>query len=162
MNTTDICDRLGERVSFLSPAFQNYGGRLCFSGDAVTIKCFEDSSRVKELIATPGHGKVMVIEAGGSPRCAVLGDVSARIALDNGWEGIIVHGYLRDVAAIGQMALGVRALGVVPKGSTRRGEGITGLPVDIGGVCCRPGDQVYADENGIVIVARDDGKLLTA
>lgn len=156
MNTTDICDRLGERVSFLSPAFQNYGGRLRFSGDAVTIKCFEDSSRVKELIATPGQGRVMVIDAGASPRCAVLGDVSAKVALDNGWEGIIVHGYMRDVVAIAQMDLGVRALGVVPKGSTRRGEGVTGVAVDMGGICCRPGDRVYADENGIVIVSPED------
>lgn len=156
MNTTDICDRLGERAPFLSPAFQNYGGKLSFHGEAVTIKCFEDSSRVKELIATPGHGKVMVIDAGASPRCAVLGDVSAKIALDNGWEGFIIHGYMRDVAAISAMDLGVCTLGVVPRGSTRRGEGITGVAIDLGGVVCRHGDHVFADENGIVVVRRED------
>lgn len=160
MNTTDICDRLGDRVFFLPPAMQDFGGRQCFGGEVVTVKCFEDSSRVKELITTPGHGKVMVIDAGASSRCAVLGDVSAQVALDNGWEGIIVYGYLRDAATIARLPLGVRALGVVPRGSTRRGEGSTGLTLEIGGARCCPGDQVYADENGIVIVPAQETAAL--
>lgn len=155
-STTDLCDRLKDRARFLSPRLANFGGRLRFHGAVVTLKCFEDSSRIKEAITRPGAGKVLVVDAGGSDRCAVFGDMSAETALAYGWEGVVIHGYLRDVQRIGQMPIGVRALGVVPRGSTRRDQGLADLPIEINGVPCHPGDQMFADEDGIVLVARAD------
>lgn len=152
MNTTELCDRLGEHIGFLTPRLRDLGGRPRFAGEVVTVKCFEDSSRIKELIETPGQGKVMVVDAGGSERCAVFGDMSAAIAIRNGWEGFVIYGYIRDAEPIAQMDLGMRALGVVPMGSTRCGQGLKALAIDIQGVCCQPGDYLVADEDGVVVV----------
>lgn len=156
MNTTDISDVLGDKVLVLSPDYRHFGGRVQFSGTAVTIKCFEDSSRVKELIQTPGQGKVLVIDAGGSTRCAVWGDQSGQTAKANGWEGVVIHGAVRDAARNAAIELGLVALASVPKKSNRQGLGDTNLPVDMGDVLCHPGDQVVCDEDGVVIVRNKD------
>lgn len=160
MNTTDICDQLKDRAQFLPPSFENFGGRHQFRGEAVTIKCYEDSSRIKEAIATDGRGKVLVIDAGGSERCAVFGDMSAQTAIDNGWEGIVINGCLRDVKAIAAMDIGVRALGVVPKGSNRQGQGLCGIAVTLANITVHPGDLVVADEDGVLVLAASDVSLI--
>lgn len=152
MNTTDLCDALGAQALVLPPVYRHFGARQSFSGEAVTIKCFEDSSRVKELIATPGRGKVLVVDAGGSTRCAVWGDQSGQTAAQNGWEGVVIHGAVRDAARNAQIDLGLAALATVPRKSDRQGAGTTGGAVDLGGVVCRPGDRIVADEDGIVVV----------
>ncbi|OIN12192.1 ribonuclease E activity regulator RraA [Oceanisphaera psychrotolerans] len=163
MNTTDLCDLLGERIGVLTPLLRDLGGRPRFAGEVVTVKCFEDSSRIKELIVIPGQGKVLVVDAGGSERCAVFGDMSAATAIRNGWEGVVIYGYIRDAEPLAQMDLGMRALGVVPMGSTRRGLGLTELAIDIQGVRCHPGDYLVADENGVVVIPRElTSEALTA
>lgn len=159
-STTELCDQLKDKARFLSPRLASFGGRSRFHGEVVTLKCIEDSSRIKEAITHPGTGKVLVVDAGASERCAVFGDMSAETALENGWEGVVVYGYIRDVQRIREMPLGLRALGVVPKGSTRRDQGLADLPVDIGGVMCHPGDQLFADEDGIVVVSKADVPLV--
>lgn len=156
MNTTDICDALGDKALVLAPTYRHFGGRVQFAGEAVTVKCFEDSSRVKELIQTPGHGKVLVIDAGASTRCAVWGDQSGQTALANGWEGVIIHGAVRDAARNAQIGLGLVALATVPMKSNRQGLGQTNLPIDMGGIVCHPEDQVVCDEDGVVIIRHAD------
>jgi regulator of ribonuclease activity A len=160
MNTTEICDELKDRAQFLPPRFQSFGGRTQFRGEAVTVKCYEDSSRIKEAIATPGRGKVLVIDAGASERCAVFGDMSAQIAMDNCWEGVIINGCLRDVMTIASMDIGVRALGVVPMGSNRQGQGLAGIAVTLADVTFQPGDLVVADEDGVLVVAASNAGLI--
>lgn len=156
MNTTDVCDRLGNRARVLPPIYRHLGARRQFCGVAVTVRCFEDSSRIKELITTPGAGRVLVIDAGGSPRCAVWGDQSGAQAAANGWAGVVIHGYARDAERNAEIDLGLMALGVVPRKSDRRGAGSVDETVDMGGVQCAPGDHVFADEDGVVFVGSED------
>lgn len=153
--TADLCDQFADELEVCEPLFFNYGGTPRFAGPAATIKCFEDNSRVRDLVAEPGGGRVLVIDAGGSMRRAVLGDLLAQKAVDNGWLGVIVFGCIRDSAAISAMPLGVRALGTLPMKTDKRGEGQRDLPVRFAGVTFRNGDWVYADEDGIVVARRE-------
>ena len=99
--TCDLCDENPDDVRVCEPMFSQFGGRECFGGEIVTAKCFEDNSRVKETLGTPGQGKVLVVDGGGSLRCALLGDMIGEDAVKNGWEGVIVYGCVRDVDALG-------------------------------------------------------------
>lgn len=157
--TCDLLDDNSDKaIGVVSPyidgkSFKNYGGRTSFGGQAVTVKCFEDNSRVKELLATDGDGRVLVVDGGGSMRCALLGDMIAESAVKHGWAGVIVYGCVRDVDAMRQMELGVMALASIPQKSTRKGIGEVGVTLRFGGVTIRDGDYVYADNNGILVAA---------
>lgn len=155
--TCDLLDdNANKTISVVSPYVDNkrfisFGGNKSFSGQVVTIKCFEDNSRVKELLATAGDGKVLVVDGGGSMRCALLGDMIAQSAVDNGWAGVIVYGCVRDVDAMATMPLGVMALGSIPKKSVRKGIGDTGTDIHFGDVTFCQDDWLYADNNGIIV-----------
>ncbi len=151
--TPDLCDAYPEQVQVLEPMLSNFGAIEAFGGAIVTVKCFEDNSRVKELVAEPGEGRVMVVDGGGSMRCALLGDMLAEKAADNGWAGLIIYGCVRDVDVIGETGIGVQALAPIPIKSVRRGVGEVDLPVTFGGVTFRPGEFVYADNNGVIASA---------
>jgi regulator of ribonuclease activity A len=148
--TADLCDDHADRVQICEPIFRSFGGRPRFAGELSTIKCFEDNSLVREAVAEPGNGRVLVVDAGGSLRCAMLGDMLAGKAVANGWEGVLIYGLIRDSAAIAAMDLGVRALGTHPLKSVKRGVGERDVPVGFGGVRFIPGNHLYADEDGIV------------
>lgn len=152
VSTCDLCDQHGDDARVVAPIFRHFGGRRVFSGPAVTIKCFEDNSRVKETVATPGNGRVLVVDGGGSLRCALLGDMLATQARDQGWSGVIVFGCVRDAAILATLELGIMALAAMPRRSERKGEGQLGIAIDLGGTRCVPGDLVYADEDGIVLL----------
>lgn len=152
--TCDLCDENPDDVRVCEPLLSQFGGRECFGGEIVTAKCFEDNSRVKETLGTPGHGKVLVVDGGGSLRCALLGDMIGEDAVKNGWEGVIVYGCVRDVDALGTLDLGVQALGGIPLKSNRRGEGQKDIAVTFGGVTFRPGEYLYADNNGVIVSAK--------
>ncbi|MGO4684987.1 ribonuclease E activity regulator RraA [Hyphomicrobium sp. 2TAF46] len=160
--TTDISDRFGDEARVLSPDLLDFGGRTRFRGFAVTIKCFEDNSRIKETLATPGHGKVLVVDGGASNRCALLGDMIARDAVANGWEGVVISGCVRDIAALKTLDIAIKALGATPRRSTRRGEGTRDIPITIAGTAINAGDIVIGDEDGVVILTSEQGKELTA
>lgn len=150
--TCDLCDEHADSVSVVTGLhWRNFGGRKNFGGQVETVKCFEDNSRVKEHLATPGKGKVLVVDGGGSLRNALIGDMIAENAVENGWEGVIIYGACRDVDALLQLDLGVVTLGCVPIKSVRRGEGQLNIPVSFGGVIFQPGHWVYADNNGIIV-----------
>ena len=150
--TCDLYDRHGEQLRVLPPLFRDFGGRPRFAGTVVTVKCFEDNSRIKELLATAGAGKVLLVDGGGSDRCALMGDQIAAAASSNGWEGVVICGYVRDLAALRELPLGIRALGAIPRKSQRRGAGTIQEEIAIAGVTCRPGDQLFAEEDGIVLL----------
>ncbi|WP_026470276.1 ribonuclease E activity regulator RraA [Alkanindiges illinoisensis] len=154
------CDLLDDhpQTQVMSPSidgksFRNFGGRKAFGGEVVTVKCFEDNSRVKELLATEGAGKVLVVDGGASMRCALLGDLIGESAVKHNWAGVIVYGCVRDVDALVQLDLGVQALAAIPQKSNRKGAGETGLTLNFGGVSIEPGHYIYADNNGILVSA---------
>ena len=151
--TTDLCDEHPDAVRVVEPLFTNYGGKVCFGGEIVTVKCHEDNSVVKETAGTPGHGKVMVVDGGASMRRALLGDMVAENAVTNGWAGFIIYGCIRDVDAIGSLDIGVQALGTIPLKTDKRGIGDRNVVVTFGGVTFHPGEFVYADNNGIIVSA---------
>lgn len=149
--TPDICDDFSDDIQVLEPLFTEYGGSGKFSGEIITIKCFEDNALVKQTLGTDGRGKVMVVDGGGSLRCALLGDMLAAMAAQNGWQGVIINGCVRDVEILKSIDLGVRALNCYPLRSEKRNEGQLNIPVHFAGVSFKPGQHLYADENGIIV-----------
>jgi regulator of ribonuclease activity A len=152
--TADLCDRFAAELQIGEPLFRDYGGQPRFAGQVATIKCFEDNSRVRDLVAEPGRGRVLVIDAGGSLRRAVLGDMLAQQAVDNGWSGVVVYGCIRDSFAIARLPLGVKALATCPLRTDKRGEGQRDVPVRFAGVNFRQDDWLYADEDGLIVAPR--------
>lgn len=151
--TPDLCDAYPELVQVVEPMFSNFGGRDSFGGEIVTLKCFEDNSLVREQAEQNGKGKVLVVDGGGSLRRALLGDMLAEKAVQHGWEGIVIYGCIRDVDVIAQLDLGVQALATHPMKTDKRDIGDINVPVTFGGVTLRPGDYLYADNNGVIISA---------
>jgi len=147
----DICDDFLSRIQVLEPLFTEFGGSNKFSGEVVTIKCFEDNSLVKQTLATDGHDKVLVVDGGGSLRCALLGDMLGAMAAKNGWQGVLINGCVRDVEILKNINLGVRALNCHPLKSEKRNEGQLNIRLHFAGVEFKPGQYLYADENGIVV-----------
>jgi len=153
--TPDLCDQfeteLGKTVRVVAPMFQRYGGRSSFSGQIVTLKVFEDNSLVRAAFAEDGSGKVLVIDGGGSLRCALVGDQLAILAHKNGWEGVVVYGCIRDSVDINGIDIGVRALDTHPQKSIKKGAGDRDIAVTFAGVTFNPGETLYADEDGVLV-----------
>jgi regulator of ribonuclease activity A len=154
LQTADLCDRFAAELQIGEPIFRDYGGAPRFAGEIATIKCFEDNSRVRDLVGESGRGRVLVIDAGGSLRRAVLGDLLAKQAVDNGWSGVVVYGCIRDSFAIAQLPLGVKALATCPLRTDKRGEGQRDVPVRFAGVNFRQGEWLYADADGLIVASR--------
>ena len=150
----DICDDFIEEISVLEPLFRDYGGRARFHGEIVTIKCFEDNSLVRDAVRSAGRGRVIVVDGGGSLRHALLGDMLAAKAAENGWQGLLINGCVRDVEILETIDLGVKALNSHPVKTEKRGEGQRDVPLAFAGARFRPGQFLYADANGIVVAAR--------
>ncbi|MCK5391377.1 MAG: ribonuclease E activity regulator RraA [Deltaproteobacteria bacterium] len=151
VSTPDLCDAYPDLTRILEPIFKNYGGKTSFGGEIVTVKCFEDNSRVKENAGKAGQGKVMVVDGGGSLKKALLGDLIAETALNNEWEGFIIYGCIRDVEPISTMKIGVKALNSIPLKTQRKGEGENNVRITFGGVTFNAGEYVYADTTGIIV-----------
>lgn len=147
----DLCDNHQELLHVAAPGFVDFGGKKTFHGVAVTLSCFEDNSLVRDLVGQEGHGKVLVIDGKGSLRRALLGDLLAQKAVDNGWEGIVINGAVRDVVTLGSLPLGIKALAACPVRTEKLGAGEHGLAVSFAEVTIHPGDYIYADPNGLVV-----------
>lgn len=150
----DLCDEYPELVRVVEPMFSNFGGVEAFGGEIVTIKCHEDNSLVADMVEEDGAGKVLVVDGGASLRCGLLGDNLAMKAVNNGWQGIIVYGCIRDVDIIGELNLGVQALATHPMKSVKRGIGLLGETLSFGGVEFIPGEYLYADNNGVLVSSK--------
>ncbi|MFL2554668.1 MAG: ribonuclease E activity regulator RraA [Candidatus Rariloculaceae bacterium] len=155
-STCDLYDEYLARARVPSTVLTHFGGRTKFSGFATTIKCFEDNSRVRELVQMPGDGKVMVVDGGGSYQCALVGDVIAGMACDNGWEGIVIFGCVRDSVALAKLDIGLIALATTPKKSIRKDVGEVELSIMFDDTVCHPGDRVFVDEDGVLLLDRGD------
>ena len=151
LSTCDISDKLHPNVQYLEPVYKSFGLKKSFSGYIVTVKCYEDNSLVEEALNSNGKGSVLVIDAGGSMKCAMLGDKRASDAIKNEWEGVIVYGLIRDSAVINTMPIGIRALGVCSLKSVKKGIGKRNLNVSFSNVKFNPNQYVYADEDGVIV-----------
>jgi regulator of ribonuclease activity A len=155
--TCDLCDAHKNDSSgefqVLPPVFRDFGGIRKFSGPVVTVKCFEDNSLVKAAVDSPGEGKVLVVDGGASLRRALLGGNLAAAAAKNGWSGLVIDGCVRDLAELAQCSTGIRALAAMPLPTEKRQQGQRDVAVQIQGVWIRPGDWLYADEDGMVVMA---------
>lgn len=150
--TADLYDTYEEKLQVCEPIFQHFGRNRSFNGQIATLKCFEDNSIVSQHLGQPGEGRILVVDAGGSLRCAMLGDILAQKSVDNGWTGVLMFGCIRDLEEIGRMPLGVLALAANPRKSIKKGVGEAGIPVNFAGVTFRPGEWLYADLDGIVVL----------
>ena len=157
-STCDLCDAHKNdsdgAFRVLPPVFRAFGGRARFAGPVATVKCHEDNTHVKAAVESAGEGRVLVVDGGGSLRRALVGGNLAAAAARNGWAGIVVDGCVRDVAELNAEAVGIRALALMPLPTERRGEGQRDVAVSIQGVPVRPGDWLYADEDGMVVADR--------
>ncbi len=151
--TTDICDEFPDKVSVCESVFTSYGAVSRFHGPIATVRVHEDNVLVREALEDLPEGTVLLVDGGGSKRCALLGDKLASIAASRGLAGIIVNGCIRDSREISEIEVGVLALATHPLKSRKNGEGRRDVPVEFGGVVWTPNHYVYADEDGVVITA---------
>ena len=153
--TADLCDKYvtsPSRLVVVQPGlFRDFGGRRCFSGPIETIRCFESNPLVRETLSEPGKARVLVVDGGGSTRCAILGDLLATMALENNWAGLIIYGCIRDSAIIEKIPVGVKALSTHPVKSIKTQMGERGIVVAFAGVQFVPGQWLYADADGILV-----------
>ena len=152
-STADLCDAHND-IQVVQPLFHDFGGRRAFHGPIATVRIADDNTSVRALLEQPGAGRVLVVDNGGSLRCAVVGDQLATLLHDNGWAGIVVYGCIRDSAVLATMPVGVKALAAMPRKSAKRGPGELDAPVTFAGVTFTPGHYLYADGDGIVVAAK--------
>jgi len=150
----DLCDDHGDLVQVAEPLFHDYGARRAFSGPIATIKCHEDNVLVRNTFETPGQGRVLVVDGGGSLRRALVGDKLGSLMIENGWAGVVVYGAVRDVEVLSTMPVAVRGLGICPMPPIKKGVGERDVPVKFAGITFQPGAWLYADENGLLVSAR--------
>lgn len=149
--TADLYDEHGDDLQVALPLFNDYGGAKKFSGMIATVKCHEDNTFVRAALEEDGQGKVLVVDGGESMRCALVGDMLAQLGVNNGWQGIIVSGCIRDSVVISGIDIGVKAMATNPRKSLKKDRGDRDIEVEFANVCFKPGAYVYADEDGIVV-----------
>ena len=153
--TADLSDEFGDDVRVSEQICRDWGGAVRFAGQIETVRAREDNALVRQALETPGRGRVLVIDGGGSLGAALVGGNLAALAHRNGWSGLVVHGCIRDAAEIAATLIGVKALNTIPRRSAKAGAGERGVPVTFAGVTFRPGDQLYADSDGILVADRN-------
>jgi len=157
LSLPDICDQFSEEIVVFDPVFRDFGGKRKFCGEIVTVRCFEDNSLVAETVRRPGRDRVLVVDGGGSLRRALLGDLLAAAAAQNGWQGLVINGAVRDVEILETIDLGVKALAACPVKTDKRGEGQLEVPLRFAGAQLEPGQFLYADANGVIVARQPLG-----
>lgn len=149
--TADLSDANEGKLQVAQPGLKNYGGETRFHGEIVTIRADGDFSRVREQVNLPGSGKVLVVDNNAATDCAMLGDMLAAAAAENGWRGVLINGCIRDSAELASMPIGVKALALNPQRGSREGRGELNVEVEFLGLRFRPGDYLYSDEDGVLL-----------
>ncbi|MBY5933911.1 ribonuclease E activity regulator RraA [Tateyamaria omphalii] len=155
MKTADLIDQYAADLKLVHLPFRTFGMKPGFSGQAQTVKCLEDNTFIRAQLETPGAGRVLVVDAGGSTRIAVMGDMLAELAIKNDWTGVVLAGAIRDSVEIAQMNTLVFALGTSPVKSAKDGLGNVGGTITIGGADISPGIWIYADADGVLVSHRE-------
>lgn len=151
LKTADLCDEYIEQLQVAEPiGFKNFGGKITFYGEIVTVKCLDNNPLVRATLSQNGKGKVLVVDGEASKKCALTGDNIAQLAFDNEWSGIIINGCIRDSEAISKIGIGLKALYTNPIKSGKQEVGEVNIPITFANITFHPGEYVYADEDGIV------------
>jgi regulator of ribonuclease activity A len=153
--TADLCDEYPQLIRVLDPLFRNYGGTDRFSGPVETVQVYEDNAVVRETLEAQGRGRVLVVDGGGSFRCALVGGHLGQLAQRNGWSGLLINGCVRDMLELARISIGIRALNTVPMRSAKEGKGSVGATLTFAGVSFAPGKVLYADADGIILADRE-------
>ncbi|MFI7470417.1 ribonuclease E activity regulator RraA [Nonomuraea sp. NPDC049646] len=151
MNTADLYDERGDELDSCDLQLRQYGGRRAFHGTIATVRCHQDNALLKAVLSEPGEGRVLVVDGGGSLHAALMGDMIAGAAVAAGWAGVVIHGAVRDVTALRELDLGVKALGSNPRKSGKTGAGERDVPVTFGGATFSPGAELFSDDDGILV-----------
>ncbi|WP_406812312.1 ribonuclease E activity regulator RraA [Histophilus somni] len=151
IDTAELCDIYLDQIDVVEPIFSSFGGKSTFFGKITTIKCFENNGLISQILEENGEGRVLLIDGGGAVRRALIDANLAQLAADNGWEGIIVYGAIRQLQQLENINIGIQALAPIPVGSDEQSIGETDVPVNFGGVTFFPDDYVYADLTGIIL-----------
>lgn len=149
--TADLYDERGDQLDSCELQLRQYGGRHAFAGPIVTVRCHEDNALLRSVLSEPGAGRVLVVDGGGSLRTALMGDVIAGMAASNGWAGVVINGAVRDVTALRELDLGIKALGSNPRKSGKQGTGERDVPVTFGQAVFHPGAELFSDDDGILV-----------
>ena len=152
-STSDVFDANAARAQVCTLRLEQFGGVRTFSGEIATVRSFEDNVLLKRVVEEPGNGRVLVVDGGGSLSCALAGDKVLGAALASGWAGLVLNACVRDSAALAQLPIGVKALGTCPRPSGKTGAGEVGVPVTFGGIELAPGSLLYADDDGLIVLA---------
>ena len=167
VKTAELCDQhtrlsaLNPFIHIVSPALplRDYGGNTRFHGRVATVRCNDDNQLVRDTLASGGRGRVLVVDNGGSLRCAPVGDQLAALGRDNGWRGVLVNGCVRDSDALSTIPFGVKALSTHPLRGRRdeatAADSTRNEPVRFGGVTFLSGMYVWCDSDGVVVVDRE-------
>ena len=155
--TADLYDKYGDDLKVALPIFKDYGAKRIFHGPISTVKAYEDNSLVRTALEEPGEGRILIVDGDESLRCAMLGDMLAKLGMENGWSGIIVFGCIRDSDVIATINIGVKALNTNPRKSLKRGLGDRDIPVSFAGITFNVGEYVYADTDGVIVSEKKIG-----
>lgn len=151
IDTSELCDIYLDQVDVVEPIFSSFGGVSSFYGKITTVKCFENNGLIAEILEENGEGRVLLIDGGGVARRALIDANLAQLAADNGWEGIIVNGAVRQIQQLENLDIGIQALAPIPVKADESNQGEIDVPVNFGGVTFFPEDYVYADLTGIIL-----------
>lgn len=151
IDTSELCDLYADQVDVVEPIFSSFGGVSAFYGKVTTIKCFENNRLIAEVLEENGKGRVLVVDGGGAVRRGLIDAELAQLAADNGWEGIIVYGAVRQIQQLENINLGIHALAPIPVSADESNIGESDIPVNFGGVTFFPEDYIYADLTGIIL-----------
>jgi regulator of ribonuclease activity A len=149
--TVDLCDQHAAEIQVAAPIFRDYGGTIAFCGPISTVQVHEDNVLVRAALEEPGQGRVLVVDGGGSLRCALVGDQLAALGLGNGWAGVVINGCIRDVAMLAELRFGVKALAANPLRSAKHGTGARDVQVTFAGLMWTPSQYLYSDEDGVIV-----------
>ena len=151
IDTSELCDLYAEQVDVVEPIFSSFGGVSNFYGKVTTVKCFESNGLIAEVLEENGEGRVLIIDGGGAVRRGLIDAELAQLAVDNGWEGIIVYGAVRQIQQLENLDIGIHALAPIPVSADESSDGESDVPVNFGGVTFFPEDYIYADLTGIIL-----------
>ena len=151
IDTSELCDLYAEQVDVVEPIFSSFGGVSNFYGKVTTVKCFENNGLIAEVLEENGEGRVLVVDGGGAVRRGLIDAELAQLAVDNGWEGIVVYGAVRQIQQLENLDIGIHALAPIPVSADESSVGESDIPVNFGGVTFFPEDYIYADLTGIIL-----------